>query len=857
MKRLSPHLSQTRSCLILHRKITRAQSEGGYIIVAVGGMIVAMATLLLTAELVARVDSNGTKSSGNSAAGFYAAEAGLNLRAKDVKTKFVGYNVPTGNSPIVNDPSNSPCKGSNSGDGDFECNNNLTVQDYLYPNDATKRIPVSTYVVDQNKDSNGVSKPTSVNIGPNEPFAGLNAQEYRYDVVSTAYDRANNPSASLGIRFKSRLVPLFQFFAFYEKDLDLSKPAPLTINGPMHTNGDMYLNAGGDVKLYGQLTSAGKMYRGTKVSAETCNHNSNGYSGKLWIKNAAGTLLEMACYGSPNAEITTDTTNKNRINVGGTYVNDWGGQILPKIPKLTLPSASLVDAKLPTTANKYDYWNKADLRIALRLNNADEAPVSIEVVNADKTTNAAATATLNSSTCLPTANATTLTGTTYADADGTSAKPLTVGNGTIFKYGDALKISGPGVDDFDENVIASTPGTSSTSNKINQQLTNNTLILRRPLGKQAISSVSGVTVQKAIVWSSKTFYNYREKTLDTTSGRALKHTGRLIRMLNVDVKGIMSCAGSLMGKSIDEATEGGLVWHFTVIGPNSEVDVTDTTKTPVDSPNSYGIRLYNGDTLTSTVAGAPSIKGLSIVSDQALYIRGDYNSINKKPASLIADSINVLSNNSPLDDSYTCTDWSIFGTTSSKEYNASDCKGPVFLPASPATSGTGPSLPRPASTIDSATCTINVSTSNCTTINAAFLSGVDIPSATESSGGLNNYPRLHENWSNGFTNPAKLIYRGSMVSLGQPRKVNGKFGNVGDAYNIYFAPNRDWAYDTDFDNAANLPPLSPRFVYLRQERFSRDYTRTSFLPSFSPFGSFLSGNLFSILPNTMGSLLRF
>jgi hypothetical protein len=837
MKRSSLRSFQSLTRRSVNRKTARTQSEGGYIIVVAGGMIVAMATMLLTAELVARVDANGTKSSGNSAAGFYAAEAGLNLRAKDIKTKFVGYNVPLGTSPDITTPSSPPCKGSNSGTGDFACDNNLTVQDYLYPNDTTQRIPVSTYVVDQNIVA-GVSKPTTVNIGANEPFAGLSAQEYRYDVVSTAYDRANNPSASLGIRFKSRLVPLFQFFAFYEKDLDLSRPAPLNINGPIHSNGDIYLNAGGDVKLYGQLTSAGKMYRGSKVSAETCNHNSNGYSGKLWIKNAAGTLLEMACYGTPNAEITTDTTNKNKINVGSTYVNDWGGQILPKIPKLTLPSASLVDAKLPTTTNKYDYWNKADLRIALRLNNTDEAPVSIEVVNADKSTNAAATATLNSSTCLPTATTTNLTGSSY----NTAQTSLTVANGSIFKYGDPLRISGPSVDDFDENVIASTSGTSSN---INQPLTSSTLTLRRPLGKQSIPSVSGVTVQKAIVWSSKTFYNYREKTLDTTASRALKDTGRLIRMLNVDVKGIMSCAGSLMGKSIDEATEGGLVWHFTVIGPNSEVDVTDTTKTPVDSPNSYGIRLYNGDTLASTVAGAPSIKGLSIVSDQAMYIRGNYNSINKKPASLIADSINVLSNNSPLDDSYTCTAWADFATKSAKEYNASDCTGTTLLSA------------RPATTIDSATCTINVSTSNCTTINAAFLSGVDIPTATESSGGLNNYPRLHENWSNGFTNPAKFIYRGSMVSLGQPRKVNGKFGNVGDVWNVYFAPNRDWAYDTDFDNAANLPPLSPRFVYLRQERFSRDYTRTSLLPSFSPFGSFLSGNFFSILPSTMGRPLRF
>jgi hypothetical protein len=832
MKRPSPHLSQTLFRLVLPRKIAHPQSEGGYIIVAVGGMIFAMATLLLTAELVARVDSNGTKSSGNSAAGFYAAEAGLNLRAKNIKTKFVGYNVPTGISPIVGNPSALPCKGSNAGSGDFACDNTLTVQDYLYPNDVTKTIPVSTYIIDQNLDSSGVSKPTSVNIGPNEPFAGLNAQEYRYDVVSTAYDRANNPSASLGIRFKSRLVPVFQFFAFYEKDLDISRPAALTINGPIHTNGSLYMNAASDVKLYGQLTSAGKMYRGEKDPAQACNHGS---SGKLWIKNAAGTLLEMACYGSPNTEIIADTNNKNKINtVGGTYINDWGGQIIPSIPKLTLPSVALVDAKLPTTTEKYDYWNKADLRIALRLtNDTAESPVSIEVVNADKSTNAAATATLNSSTCLPTATSTTLGGTT-SYADNTPNPSLTVGNAAIFKYGDPLRISGASVDDFDENVIASTQTNMGTP------LSGTSLTLRRPLGKQKISSVSGVTIQKAIVWSSKTFYNYREKELDTSTTKTLAQKGRLIRMLNVDVQGIMSCASSLMSKSLDDATEGGLVWHFTVLGPNSEVDVTKTTP---DSPNSYGVRLYNGAALASTVAGAPSIKGLTIVTDQAVYIRGDYNSTNKKPASIIADSLNVLSNNSPLDDSYTCTAYNNI-------YNASDCTTTTSVPGT---------TNRPASTQPTVDNTITCSIQSCTTINAAFLAGVDVTGTAsgETSGGLNNYPRLHENWSNGFTYPAKLIYRGSMVSLGQARRVNGKFGDVGSTWNIYYAPRRDWAYDTDFDNAANLPPLSPRFVYLRQERFSRDYNRTSLLPSSSPFGSFSSGNFFAALPSVMGQQFRF
>jgi hypothetical protein len=190
MKRSGSRSSRTVFNLLLHLG-HRSQSEGGYIIVVVAGLIVAISALLLTGELFSRADSNSTKSSGNSAAGFYAAEAGLNLRAKEIRAKFEGYSVPTGVSPITNNSSNRPCSTGNVGTLDFACDSSLTVQDYLYPNDTTKRIPVSTYVIDQNNIVGGVTTPISVTIGPSEPFAGLNAQEYRYDVVSTAYDRAN------------------------------------------------------------------------------------------------------------------------------------------------------------------------------------------------------------------------------------------------------------------------------------------------------------------------------------------------------------------------------------------------------------------------------------------------------------------------------------------------------------------------------------------------------------------------------------------------------------------------------------------------------------------------------------------
>ena len=41
----------------------------------------------------------------------------------------------------------------------------------------------------------------------------------------------------------------------------------------------------------------------------------------------------------------------------------------------------------------------------------------------------------------------------------------------------------------------------------------------------------------------------------------------------------------------------------------------------------------------------PCVKGLTVVSDQAVYVRGNYNTTDKKPASFLVDSFNVLSTN--------------------------------------------------------------------------------------------------------------------------------------------------------------------------------------------------------------------
>ncbi len=699
---MNPHKSCFQKILfkLLLNLHAKSRSEGGYIIVIVAGMIVAISAMLLTGEIVSRVDNNSTKSSGKSTAGFYAAEAGLNLRAKAIKAKFIGYNLPQGTSPS----SSAICAAGSGGTGDFACDNTLTVQDYLYPNDATKRIPVSTYVVDQNLPYvNNLPSPKSTTISSGT-YAGLNAQEYIYDVTSVAYDRNTlQPTASLGIRFKSQLIPLFQFAAFYggtnpAQDLDYFVPPNMTMNGPIHANGNIYLDAssGATLQLNGNLTMTGNLYRGERLSPTTCSGTVNIFTSSL------------PCVGSSTSQYSQATLNQT-----------WtSSQIQTGMKDLASPPISSFNSDSTGT-----YWNSAQLRVVLNVD-ASNNPTGIQVQTA----------------------------------------------------------SG-GVD------------TSATNNLL------------------------GTTCASQTVQGSKTFWNYREKNVPANQQ---VYDAKLITLLQVDVQKLMSCANQLMGgKNINDITNGGLVWFLTVKGPNPVTNVTTG-----GNPSTYGVRLDNGSKLASTTAGDPAIQGLTIVSDQAIYIRGDYNSINKKPASIMADTINVLSNSWPADNYASTMPTPKSYTVSGISFNAPD--------------NSNSSKPWNAS---------NRTASN-TTINAAFLAGID-----PSGGGLNNYPRFQENWS-GQT----LTYRGSMVSLGIPQRVNSLYCgslSTNPNCNIYSPPVRNWDYDTDFNNAALLPPLTPRAVNLQQERFTRDYTRTSFLPQISPFASILPSSLMSMLPSTIATSFRF
>jgi hypothetical protein len=596
---------------------TRA-AEAGFALVTVLMLTALVAALLGAHFLIARTGLSTTRSAMDAGRGFYAAEAGLNVRAEEIRKVFLDYNRPSGTPPVPL-PGQPACAGGDPGTGDYACS--------TY--DVSGRT-VRTWVAED------PGNPRTIIVPPGEDFQNLTAQDYRYLVSSVALSGWGRAEAILEMHFTSRLIPLFQFAAFYDKDLEILPGPAMTLGGPVHTNGNLFLAAGTSLEIDGQVTTASELYHGRKNDA-TC------AGGTVSVHDLTGPLALPACVGGVRDQLLqadVDGTNPPHL--------DWQGMIHVGSTAVAVPPPEALDPG-------GQYWDLADVRVILDLT---DAAVPIKVYQASGALDAANTA---------------------------------------------------------------------------------------DLAAQCAAAIRQ----------------------DTAPLLRNKREGADIQMLDVDVQALMDCieldVPNLMGgRPLDDATQGGLVWYF---GVDDGVNAA--------APNNYGVRLSGGATLAPS-SGAVDVRGLTIVTNQALYVQGDFNAdagAAWRPAAFMADSLNVLSNA-----------WS------------------------DATSA-GPLAGRLA---------------DDTTIRAAFLAGTDttggaggegLIDTANYNGGLENYPRFHEDWT-GDT----LTYRGSFVSLDRPRRVDGAWSDQ-----EYVPPDRDWGYEERFDDAANLPPLTPRFVYLKQELFVRDF----------------------------------
>ena len=142
------------------------------------------------------------------------------------------------------------------------------------------------------------------------------------------------------------------------------------------------------------------------------------------------------------------------------------------------------------------------------------------------------------------------------------------------------------------------------------------------------------------------------------------------------------------------------------------------------------VRLVNGSSLPT--------KGLTVASENPMYVKGNYNTVSKQPSGLVADAFNILSNN-----------WNDANSTN-----------------------TG----------------LSGKTATATTVNTAVITGNTETTSGQYNGGFENIHRLHENWSS-----IGLTFSGSVIVLYNSQQATGNWVYGG---NYYTAPVRTWGFDS-------------------------------------------------------------
>jgi Tfp pilus assembly protein PilX len=882
---------------LLKSQNRNSSSEKGYVLVVAIAIILGVSGLLALYAKTSKVQQNSATAGIDSSSGFYGAEAGLNLRANKLRDKFLNYQRPNGTSPT----SATACfddNSSNDGTEDYACDK----LELAAGSTNRSKNSVTTYVIGEGEGVKGI-------VPQGDLFQGLSMVEFTHSIYSLAFKDANTASdegkqatAILQMDLKSRTVPMFQFAAFYTEDLEIFPSPPMTLNGPVHTNGNLHLGSSNTLELKGQVSTVKNIFQSRKNNSETFP------DGRVKIATATNTLLNLLFNGTGSTTQTTNFMDPVRIAA------KWGSQIKVRTnAPVSIPTASILN-------NEGDYYIKGDLRIEYKpvatstatltatspllttvpfaitaidrtnINSPVERNLTTEqlkslrqpvMVRADIAKIPASTplvAPITSSyatfhacvpdTTLPTtvipSGLTVNLGDWWNKTTGTLPLGLTTAQKNAFRLvaQDYLQtqiqsqnvpvrfsLLSQSMSTINSNALynnfapTTTPTSFSNDPRLTAQFTTTTsrdnawkyLREMTPQDIAGLQEYTGSGQGTAVTDTARCFVSAPITDIGRDAATHKSFTrfynereNRDMRILQLNIQSLalwndhgfywdgtnLVSAQELLyeqapadstapvnsfqrlGLAAKDVSEGGMVIHGTIDGDIYPLANGD------QSP--YGFALTQGKQLLGLgkTTNQTDPTGLTVATDQGLYVQGDYNVgqkdfhtgfpadlatptpagnnrvHNKQPAAFLADTFYPLSN--------TCfnQDQSINHFTNVNCDNGIGDSGSKKAPSH-------------------------------TEKNAAILSGTDISGSPGAyNGGLENYPRFLENWSS-----KEWRYKGSFVSVDTPQHARGPWGG-GD---VYSPPLRPWDYDTEFNDARNLPPLTPQFVYIKQDSFIRSF----------------------------------
>jgi len=603
------------------------------------------------------------------------------------------------------------------------------------------------------------------------PYAGLYSLTQGVEVYARVEDPDGNVSAVL-LKAKAQAIPIFQFGVFFEEDLEATNGPPMEFVGRVHSNGKIY------------LSSKNAWYREVITTPNQVIHNRKDhhevYDG-VYINDAEGNEVQLdfdsRTIPGPEA-FKAESCEKFdcRLQTDAFEVDSLSLPLPEGVPPYELVRPREESDGDAERQVKYA-WN-ADMYVTVDLS---DIRGKSDVCSANP----------------PSTEPDEVVG--YVEI--VALQPVVPGEKIIFKIGGSCG------DDSEYNVTVKADGVTIYSTELDESCTFSVTIPSdadkieiivngdeeieeegEPMNGSAfwyglqslgtydptpwpdisVERTAGLEVPGDVEicdifrWKWSAFYDGREQELKD--------------VLDIDINQLGTWVGG------DSARASRVIYVGFVVPGSLGGYSTETFDQIIDATLDPAIRLVNGKSLPNE---------LTVATEWPLYVRGDYNSVFKRPASLASDGITILSSdwdddeNRPQDDDF------------------DECKGTV-------------SVGSPCYKYEDWANDWGYHNAEETTVNAAILAGhwptpcdhaeSGCPGGYDDfyGGGIENFPRFLERWRDSGGNKVVFHYAGALISPFTSQKTTGTWNGT-----YYVPPQRDWSFDTDFRDPQLLPPATP------------------------------------------------
>lgn len=564
-------------------------------------------------------------------------------------------------------------------------------------------------------------------------YSGMTMTVNTYDIIATATLLSSEYQivSTVGQKVFLATIPLFQFAIFYEQDMEIAPGANMTVTGPVHGNGNIFIepNSGTTLTFSNAVGAVGYITNGE----DPLDPSSRSFGTAIFDSTHLGDQPPLSVPVGTNTYSTNDPAGTNIYSL------------------LQLPQTGQ-DTNISTNL----FFNKADIVIIVSNNNT--IGVTSGVFNNQ------ATVISNSQW----ASWISTNGSFTDQRDNLNVNPVVINVSNLVTWSATNTIlssqlaAARGTSDGNVSsiYIADLRSTSNESWVTNVTLTTNYTTNSTTAGSYPAPGtfVPPVTTNAA----GHTNSTYPGTYYGSVTNVAVSVTNSSKPGSGTYIAGTLVTNGSGFNKTYTYSIlEYGYAqisgYTYGVLSPT----VTGSTNTSPEwsTVSQPGIVLSNGAVLPSGGLG------LAVATPDPAYIVGNWN---------------VKTNNSGSSDA---------GLNST----AYTFPSAIYADAITILS----SAWNPANS----TAALSSRTAASDTVNAAVLTG-NVPSDGDYySGGVENFLRFLENWSN-----QTLTYNGSLVCLFSSQIANQPWPGTGTVYN---PPTRDWSFDLNFNNPQKQPPMMP------------------------------------------------